>query len=299
MPPERRARFDSSRTTLAFMLRSGGAPNPRSMRISADRDRSWPDPIRKRGQAALDYDLSYRDVFWLTRAYEDEADRLAIRALIPRTGNEILDLGAGFGRLTSECLGYRAITLVDTSPTMLSAAAERWSGGDRIRFVRASADALPFPDSSFDAVISVRMLVHVADPRHVFEQVRRVLRPGGSFVVEFPNRRHVLAIARYLARQQTWSPWDPAPHEYLAGHFAHHPARLIRQLGDSGLVVDAVRAASILRSSWLKRHTDLAHLVKLEASLQRPLGPLFPSPSVYLRTRPSDRATISRIDTSS
>jgi len=239
-----------------------------------------------------DYDLSYRDAFWRSRDYEDRSDRLALRALLPVHGEDLLDVGAGFGRLADEFHGHRRVTLVDASPAMLSAAAERYGGDPRIRLIRGDALALPFPDQSFDTVVAIRLMVHLRDPRPVFDEIRRVLRPGGTFIVEFPNRRHLLAVVRHLARRQSWSPAKAAPHEYLEGHFAHQPARLRRQLGQSGLTVDAVRAASLFRSTWLKRHVDAGTLARIETRLQAPLGPLYLSPSVYFRTRAGDPTTI-------
>src|ERR1035437_4407732 len=59
------------------------------------------DPDRP-GAEPPTYDLSYRDAFWASRAYEDLCDRLALRALLPATGEQLLPLGAGFGRLTDE-----------------------------------------------------------------------------------------------------------------------------------------------------------------------------------------------------
>jgi ubiquinone/menaquinone biosynthesis C-methylase UbiE len=48
--------------------------------------------------------------------------------------------------------------------------------------VRASADALPFPDASFDAVVSTMVLCTVPDPVAAVAEVRRVLRPGGRLL---------------------------------------------------------------------------------------------------------------------
>src|SRR5438105_3735380 len=72
-----------------------------------------------------EYDLRYRDVFWRTRDYEDLCDRIAIRALLPRNGDRLIEVGAGFGRLVDEYRGYRSVVLFDASPALLGAGRER------------------------------------------------------------------------------------------------------------------------------------------------------------------------------
>jgi ubiquinone/menaquinone biosynthesis C-methylase UbiE len=241
------------------------------------------------------YDLSYRDEFWRLRDYDDRCDRLAIRALLPDSGGHLVDLGAGFGRLVDEYSGFEDVTLVDASPTMLEAARAHIGSDPRIFFTGADANHLPIPAASADVVIAVRLLVHVADPREIFREIARVLVPGGTLILEFPNRRHLLASLRYLARRQAWSPRAPEPHEYLDGHFAHHPATVETQLRDTGFSPDARRSVSLFRFASLKRRVPAPVLARIEAPLQRPLGRLAPGPSVYLRAVRSVRTERVRI----
>jgi SAM-dependent methyltransferase len=231
------------------------------------------------------YDLSYRDAFWASRAYEDLCDRLALRALLPATGQQLLDVGAGFGRLADEYGGFGHVTLVDASPAMIGAARERIGSDPRFTIVQADAGHLPVASASMDVVVAVRLILHVRNPEVVFAEVARVLRPGGLFVLEFPNRRHLLARLRYLARRQAWSPDDADPHEYREGHFSHQPATVVRQLRGAGLAPASRRAVSLFRSARLKSLVPARSLARLEAPLQAPLGRLAPSPSLYIASR--------------
>ncbi len=88
-----------------------------------------------------------------------------------------LDLGTGTGRnLPWLPPGARAIA-VDPHAENLRAARARAPG---IPLVRARAEALPFPDATFDTVLSGLVFCSVDDPAAGLAEVRRILRPGGS-----------------------------------------------------------------------------------------------------------------------
>ena len=90
-----------------------------------------------------------------------------------------LDLGCGVGH-SYELLAPRTTVGVDVD-------ADALQGQERETHV-ADMRELPFPDASFDAVLSVHSLEHVPDPERVIAEARRVLRPEGVAVFVTPNR---------------------------------------------------------------------------------------------------------------
>ncbi len=117
-----------------------------------------------------------------------------------RPGERLLEVGCGSGalcRLMAPPLhpGGEIIGL-DVAPDMI-AAARRYAAdlppspaqgeglGERValRFEIGPAEALPYPDGSFDAAFAARLLLHVADPLAVVREMARVVRPGGRVVL--------------------------------------------------------------------------------------------------------------------
>jgi ubiquinone/menaquinone biosynthesis C-methylase UbiE len=99
---------------------------------------------------------------------------------------EVLEIGAGSGAMAAELLsrsGTVAMTVTDFDPGMVGAATARLARfGDRATARQADATALPFPEGSFDAVLSWIMLHHTVEWEKALAESVRVLRPGGHVV---------------------------------------------------------------------------------------------------------------------
>jgi len=100
---------------------------------------------------------------------------------------ELLELGPGPGYVGLELarrLGLKAFTACEISPAMI-AAAERNAKqyGIDARYVLGNVMELPFPDGSFDCVISNGSLHEWEEPKRVFSEIWRVLRTGGRYCI--------------------------------------------------------------------------------------------------------------------
>lgn len=231
-----------------------------------------------------DYEGSqYRREFWeeAERSFEDAAERLALRALLPPRGSRILDIGAGFGRLVGEYSGYDEIILLDYAESMLHQARE--IHGDRLRYVCADLYRLPFATSALDTVIQIRVLHHVEDIASAIGEVARSLRAGGSYVLEFANKRNAKAILRYAAGEQDESPYSEAPWEFVPLNWNFHPRHVESVLSAAGLAVRERRAVSHFRHPRLKSVLPAQTLATLDAAIGRPLARLALAPSQFVR----------------
>jgi ubiquinone biosynthesis O-methyltransferase len=100
-------------------------------------------------------------------------------------GRRVLDVGCGDGDLAIE-LSKRGgkVVGIDASGPMI-AAAKQWATREQIEveFRIAAAQHLPLPSEQFDIVVAVTILCFVEDAAPVFQEMARVLRPGGRLVI--------------------------------------------------------------------------------------------------------------------
>ena len=126
------------------------------------------------------YDLMNR---LMTGGQDVRWRQAVIHRAAPQPGDAVLDLGAGTGDLAREALKQCPrcrVTAADFTLGMLlvgrrrSPAAHAWAAADALR--------LPFPDASFDVLVSGYLLRNVTDLSQALAEQRRVLKPGGRWV---------------------------------------------------------------------------------------------------------------------
>jgi len=120
----------------------------------------------------------------LVRQYERELIR---DLLLPQTGDLILDAGCGTGVFTEETLAVGArVVGIDLSLAMLRRASGKMRG---LPFEAVLGDILnlPFPDASFDKVVSVTAIEFIADGHGAIRELFRVVKKGGAVVVASLN----------------------------------------------------------------------------------------------------------------
>ena len=173
-----------------------------------------------------------------------------------------LDVGCGTGALAARlaAAGYE-MTGVDPSSGMLDVLRER---APAVRAVQGSGTALPFDDASFDIVLSVATLHHIADPgavRATLAEMVRVARPGGRVLVWDHNPRNPY-WARLMARvpQDTGEERLVGDPEIVDGLTA--AGARIERASQSGFLPDFVPPRTLRAFAALERAAERTPLVR-------------------------------------
>lgn len=122
-----------------------------------------------------------------------------------REGEDVLDVGCGTGTLTIAAkrrAGSGAVRGIDASPEMIHVARDKAARQHvDVEFQVALIEALPFPDASFDVILSSLMLHHLPDDlkRKGFLEIRRVLRPDGRLLaVDLSGEKGIMGTVMRL-----------------------------------------------------------------------------------------------------
>lgn len=132
--------------------------------------------------------------------------------------NEVLDIEAGFYgdvleagvgqgvvlKKIAECGGkaIKSLSGIDLSDRLIAMARAAVPGA---RIIKADIEAMPFAENLFDFVIMVDTFQYLFDFHQALKEVKRVLRPGGTFIVTVPNRRWIL-FDEYIKKRKNIQP---------------------------------------------------------------------------------------------
>jgi ubiquinone/menaquinone biosynthesis C-methylase UbiE len=102
-------------------------------------------------------------------------------------GKRVLDIGCGTGRVIQMLREKGAkVVALDISEEMITATSRKFPD---IECVVGDSEELPFQDESFDIVLGLFWIVHLADLRPSFDEVYRVLKKGGRFILSNINQK--------------------------------------------------------------------------------------------------------------
>ena len=200
---------------------------------------------------------------WRRSSLGEITDALELHLILelagPLKGLSVLDVGCGDGRLALDLLQHGAghACGCDPDPRMVARAQDQTRcRNHHIGLTAARAQALPYPDQSFDVVTCITILSFVSDPEIAIREMARVLRHGGRLVLGDLGKWSYWAARRRIRGWLGATLWREARFRS-----ANELAATIRSVG---LTVHAIRGA-IFFPPW-------APLARLMAPFDLPLG---------------------------
>lgn len=189
-------------------------------------------------------------------------------------GKRLLDVGCGWGRwcLAAAGKGYQPVGIDPSLGLALAATRVARALGLPAGFVVGDARFLPFRDEAYDVVLSYSVLQHFPKQQvaTTLDEIRRVLRPGGTAMVQMPNGLGLVSLLHLLRRG--FSPGQGFDVRYW------HAGELIetfsRRIGPSSLSVEGFLGLGVgsanaeLLQGWRRRVVLLSQ--RLSAASRRP-----------------------------
>jgi ubiquinone/menaquinone biosynthesis C-methylase UbiE len=172
------------------------------------------------------------------------------RELLASAAGRVLELGAGTGHnLEHYTSAVTELVMTEPDPHMARRLRERLArepgAVGSATVVEASAEDLPFDDSSFDNVVATLVLCTVGDPQRALSEARRVLVEGGKLLFIEHVRSNRPGLARWQDRLER--PWG-----FVAG--GCHPNRNTGQLlADAGFWIDSLEPGKLPKAPPILR----------------------------------------------
>lgn len=205
--------------------------------------------------------------WWENREFEHRAEALAIVKLLEQVARRksIVDIGAGFGRLTPIYSPFFSkLILIDPANDLLAIARSYLGNTRGIEFKLGRAEKLPLPDTEFDVALCVHLLDHFTDPKDVFLEANRVLKSEGFLIVEFSGKNHSIKNVMSLLRNADFLPVE-------------------------------ILSVSNLGHRFAKRFLPLSFLLFLEGKFQRFLKRFYLGSSIFILAQKAEREEKDRL----
>ena len=225
---------------------------------------------------------------WWQREFTDGADPEYVEQIIPlvlewTAGHErVLEVGTGEGQVARAIAAVHGaeVTGIDPTARQIDEAMRRGGG---VTYLRCGAEALPFDDADFDAVVCCLVFEHIDAVDEAIAEVGRVLRPGGRFVfclnhplLQTPGsgwiddqilEEQYWRIGSYLEERATVEEVEKGVHI----RFVHRPlSRYVNAMADNGLLLErmiepAPPAGFVARAPEYTEVTTIPRLLVLVA----------------------------------
>lgn len=155
---------------------------------------------------ANEYDVWHQKVFAAEPSHRDDTSpwyKIVLEYMVPIAGKKTLEVACGRGGFALVLASKgAAIFGADFSGAALNIARQRDIGNEArpIPFAQADAQQLPYPDESFDIVVSCETIEHLPDPQQGLREMARVCRTDGLLYLTTPNYFNAMGLYYLYAR---------------------------------------------------------------------------------------------------
>jgi ubiquinone/menaquinone biosynthesis C-methylase UbiE len=244
------------------------------------------------------YDSYDYPSYWIGRGYEHACEKIALARFLSQISkiDNILDIGAGYGRMTPS-YSYRAkkVILSDPSGKLLKIAQHNYSS-KKFNFINCGFEYLPkkIKKYSIDLVILIRVLHHVENIDKLFKVVDTLIKKNGYFILEFANKSHFKATASEFLKGNFTFPIDIFPKDLRSKHakknkvlpfYNYHHDIIENKLWENNFEIIDKRSISNFRLNQFKNLFPKDFLINMETKLQKPLARINFGPSIMLLCR--------------
>ena len=166
--------------------------------------------------------------------YHEHMARYAFARRLARQ-KRVLDVACGTGYGSAELASQASFVAALDASLEAVAAARRTYARPNLAFLAARAEQMPFPQGSFDLIVAFEVIEHLEDPGALLAEARRLLAPGGQFIVSTPNRLYY-AESRAESGPNPYHTREFDYEEFRALLAAHFPSAAIYLQNHSGAI---------------------------------------------------------------
>lgn len=241
--------------------------------------------------------FDYRN-YWIGRDYEHKSEIIALTSLLEETNNinNILEIGAGYGRLVSTYIKRAKKVFVSEPSKKLLLLAKKNIHSKKVAFINSPWEDLKgkVKKGKIDLVIMVRVIHHINNPEKALKNIKNILNPKGYLILEFPNKIHSKAVLKDLLTGNFTGVFDIFPKDIRcqaninSGCITfnnYHPDYIFELLKENNFEVLDIRSVSNIRSKFLKKHLPIDFLCTVEKHLQKLFSGVFFGPSTFVLAR--------------
>jgi len=242
------------------------------------------------------YDSYNYQKYWQNRQYENKAECLALKKLFQKINRKkektILDVGAGFGRLTAYYADlFKNVIFTEPSQKLITQAQQRLKKFNNINYQIGRFETIKVNSYPPQVVIMVRVAHHLNNLDQVFKKIAQMLPDGGFFILEFANKINFKSRLKALFSGDIKVLNTPVSIDRRSSHninqnnilfLNHHPKKIHQLLKKNGFKIKGKLSVSNFRSPFLKKIIPLKILLFLEKISQKPLAKFDFGPSIFL-----------------